>query len=88
MCEVVVGLYRIFLWTDFPVTPVCNYPDTCDIACMLQTLLQMLLLAVHANISLETLFEASHLFSNAPLYGHVLAILILTNCYGITNFLL
>ena len=51
-----------------------------------KTLLQMLLLAtVHVNTSLEALFEASHLFSDMALYGHVVAIM---NCYGIKNLLL
>ena len=64
--------------------PVCNHPDTCDIACMLHTLLWMLFLpAMYANISFKAFFEALDLFSNMPLYGHVVAILILTNCYEI-----
>ena len=43
------------LTVAFQSTPVCNRTDTCDIACILQTLLPMLFLAaVH---------EALHLFS-------------------------
>ena len=58
----------------FQSIPVCNCPDTYDVACIWQTLLQMLFLdAVHANTSFEALLEALHLFSNTPLYGHVVA---------------
>ena len=55
---------------------------------MLQTLFRTLLLnAMHVNTSFKALFDASHLFSNMPIYGHVVVVLILMNCYGIMNLL-
>ena len=50
----------------------CTIVLTRVIACMLQTLLQMLFLAAAcANTSFKALLVALHLFSNMPLYGHV-----------------
>ena len=45
----------------------------------------LFLFAVHINTSFEAVFEALHLFSDMPLYGHVVDILIITNCYGFMN---
>ena len=60
---------------------------SCVIACTLQTLLQMLCLtAVYANTPFKALLDTSHLFRDMPLYGHVVAILILMNCYGIAIY--
>ena len=43
-------------------------------AAILQTLFQMLFLAaVHANASFKALLETLHLFSDTPLYGHMVA---------------
>ena len=55
---------------------------------MLQILFWMLFLAaVYVNASFKALFKALHLFSGAPLYGHVVAILILTSCYEIMDII-
>ena len=61
----------------FQSTPGHNCPDTCDIACMLQSFLRMLFLAtVHTNTLFEALFEVHiYLFSDMPLYGHMVATL-------------
>ena len=45
----------------------------------------LLLSAMHTNASLKALLKALHLFSNMPSYGKVVVILILANCYEITN---
>ena len=75
----------------FQSTPVHNCPDTCDIACMLQSFLCMLFLAtVHTNTLFEALFEVHiYLFSDMPLYGHMVATLELLWNYEfiITNFI-
>ena len=72
----------------FQSTPVYNHPDTCDIACMLQALLRSSGIVSSSSTSFESLIGVLHLFSNMALYSHVVAILIFTNCCGITNLLL
>ena len=54
-----------------------NHPDTCDSLHVTNLALDVVpIAAIHANTSLEVLLGTSHLFSNTPLYGHVVAILI------------
>ena len=68
----------------------CTIVLTHVIACMLETMLPMLFLAaLHASTSFKAFLDALHLFSNTPLYGHVVHSYInFTNCYGFTNLLL
>ena len=61
----------------------CSCPCTRDSPMLFRTLF---LASVHANASFEAFLGTSHLFSNTPLYGHMVAILILTNFYRIMIF--
>ena len=61
--------------------------DTCDSLNVTNLALDVFLTAMHGpaaygSTSFEAIFDASHLFSNMPLYGNMVVI---SNCYGDMN---